>query len=129
MEKSNERFYSVDQFVSLEQRVWTALKTGDSAIDGEMLTDDFLGVYSDGFAGKSEHVNQLRHGPTIHDYKIVEPRIITLAEDVVLLSYRAIFSRISSANTGPVESMLVSSIWREFPGGWRNIFSQDTAND
>jgi hypothetical protein len=51
-----------------EATIWEALLTGDGDGDGAALAENFLGVYSDGFAGKAEHTGQRAKGPTITAY-------------------------------------------------------------
>ena len=48
---------------------------------------------------------------------------MVLADDMVLLAYRAQFTRPGDA---AAEEVLISSIWCERDGTWVNIFSQDT---
>ena len=113
-------------FVALERRVWKALADGDSRADAQLLDARFLGVYASGFASRDDHAAQLIHGPTVASFAIHEPRLQVLAADVVLLSYRASFSRPGAADAGGVNTMFVSSIWKEEDGNWLNMFSQDT---
>lgn len=119
--------YTLDQFVSLETEVWEALKSGDADADIRLLAAEYLGVYSSGFAGKSEHVEQLQDGPFVERYELSEARILVLAEGVVLLSYKADFIRHKGDGSGAEESMFVTSIWQSQAVGWHNVFSQDTA--
>ncbi len=111
------------QITAQEERVWDALKTGDKAADDALLCDHFLGVYPDGFAGKSDHAGQLDEGPTIADYTMLENRLIVLGPDHALLSYLAVFRRSGKTHT---ERMYVSSVWQRRGTGWINLFSQDT---
>lgn len=108
--------------LTLERRVWQALVDGDAAADTALLSDDFLGVYPDGFAGKADHSGQLDNGPTILRFELQEPQTRRLGDRHALLSYRATFRRPGRAP----EIMYVSSIWQEREGDWVNIFSQDT---
>jgi len=110
-------------FESLERQVWNALFVGDGGADAVLLDDGFLGVYSDGFAGKSDHVGQLKNGPTVCQFTISDVRMIAMGDDHVLLSYRADFKRVNELRG---EAMYVSSVWRKMLDHWRNIFSQDT---
>ncbi len=119
--------YTVDQFVQLETEIWAALASGDAAADERLLADDFLGVYASGFSGRAEHAGQLLSGPTVADYKISEARVQVLADGVVLLSYRAQWTRCKDGRIGAQETMYVTSIWRLSDGVWMNVFSQDTA--
>ena len=119
--------FSTEQFLELESEVWTALVTGDSEADGRLLADEFLGVYGSGFSRREDHVNQLQNGPTVASFDLSQGRIQVLAEDVVLLSYRAEWTPTSPAGEGEKIREFITSIWRRSDEGWRNIFSQDTA--
>jgi hypothetical protein len=113
-------------FVALERRVWQALVDGDIQADTSLLDPEFLGVYSSGFASRHDHAAQLASGPSVADFSIHEPRLLALASDAVMLSYRASFVRKGKANPGSVQTMYISSIWRQRGTTWLNIFSQDT---
>lgn len=114
----------IDHFLELEKTVWQALVTGDASADAHMLEDGFLGVYATGFSDKAGHVGQLDAGPTVAEYALSDPHLLGLADGVMLLAYRADFRRVGC---DPFEVMFVSSVWRQTGQGWRNIFSQDTA--
>jgi hypothetical protein len=103
--------------------VWEALVRGDAQADDAALDDKFLGVYSDGFSGKIDHVQQLANGPTVAAYELSDLRVLPLGKDHAVLSYRALFLR--RRHTAP-EAMYVSSIWQRTKQGWINVFSQDT---
>ena len=117
---------SIEQILKLETEVWEALRTGDSRRDSLMLSDDFLGVYPTGFANKTEHVSQLKDGPTVLSYKFIDPRIVVLGEKRVLLAYKAIWVRLKNSAPQPCEAMFVSSVWEYRADRWLNTFSQDT---
>ena len=114
--------------------MWEALVEGDADADAAALCDSFRGVYTDGFAGKSDHCGQLGSGPTVSSYRLSLLRARALGCDHALLSYRADFTR--PGQRAP-EAMFVSSIWQRQPRQgarhpaplWRNIFSQDTPAD
>ena len=116
--------FTTHQFLQLETQVWTALTAGNGEADAQLLADDFLGVYTSGFAEKAEHVDQLRDGPTVANFQISDAKLQVLSDEVVLLSYRAQYTRYSVGSMP--ELMYVTSIWRQRHGTWKNIFSQDT---
>ena len=121
MEPERNRLFAVLE--TCERGVWDALVRGDKEADACALHDTFLGVYSDGFATKSDHVQQLDHGPSIKSFNLSEQRVLPLGPDCAVFSYKADFIRTGRDVT---ESMYVSSIWQLFDGDWRNVFSQDT---
>lgn len=114
-------------FLSLETRVWQALVDGDGAADRALLADDFLGVYSTGFAIRDDHSGQLADGPTVARFDIRDARLMPLGPGRVLLAYFASFTRVAApAPEAMPESMYVSSIWENRDGIWLNTFSQDS---
>ena len=106
-----------------ETGVWQALVDGNAKADAAALHSDFLGVYSDGFANKADHVQQLDAGPTIARFELADYRVMPLGADHAVLSYKAVFRR---CGRDADEAMYVSSIWQRNTGGWINVFSQDT---
>lgn len=106
-----------------EHRVWAALLAGDAQADMALLSDDFLGVYPDGFAGRATHGAQLSAGPSVVWYEIVEPRVLPVGAGHALLAYRAHYHRPGDAAAA---QMYVSSLWQRQGARWINIFSQDT---
>lgn len=114
---------TLDDILSYEKQVWQALIAGDAGADGALLTEDFLGVYPDGFSDKAAHTGQLDQGPCMAEYMLSEARLMVLGSDHVLLSYRADYRR---ALNPTWEAMYISSIWIRVGETWRNSFSQDT---
>ena len=115
--------HDIEQFLELERGVWQALADGDGVADERLLSDDFLGVYTVGFADRDAHVAQLADGPTVSTFALSDARLMVLAVDMVLLAYRAEFTRPGEDGS---EDVLISSIWQQREGMWVNIFSQDT---
>ena len=114
----------LDAILALETAVWEALRAGDDAADAALLSAEFLGVYPTGYADRDEHAAPLADGPTVARYEISEPRLTLVADDAVLLTYRAAYDR--APDPGSTEAMYVSSLWCRRDGSWRNTFSQDT---
>ena len=117
------REHDIKQFIGLESEVWQALVDGDGEADERLLSDDFLGVYTVGFADRAAHVAQVGSGPTVTDYALSDARLMVLADDMVLLAYKSEFTRPGEPDP---ETVLISSIWQQREGSWVNIFSQDT---
>jgi hypothetical protein len=115
---------TLDDFVALEEEVWKALVAGDPAADAHMLSDDFLGVYTVGFANRDQHAAQLESGPTVVSYSLSEARLLVVSDVAVMLSYRADYRKTESSDTP--DAMYISSLWCERDGRWINTFSQDT---
>ena len=122
MKNDPENTLLADLF-AYETRVWDALVAGDAATDSGLLSEDFLGVYPDGFANKADHVGQLAQGATVDTFKISQCQAKPLGEGHAIFSYKAQFRR----HGQPIdETMFVSSVWERTREGWINVFSQDT---
>ncbi len=114
---------SLDQILTLEKQVWTALVEGNAEADRALLSPDFLGVYPTGFANRDDHVGQFADAPTMSTYELSEVKLRVLTSDIVLLSYRADYTRPDAPDA---EAMLISSLWERRHDVWINTFSQDT---
>jgi len=114
--------HDIDTFLALESTVWQALVDGDPAADAAALSDDFLGVYPSGFAGRTAHAAQLEDGPTVVSYALSQARLLALSPSMVMLAYRADYARPGAEPA----AMYISSLWCERDGTWVNVFSQDT---
>jgi hypothetical protein len=117
---------AIEEFIRLETEVWRALVEGDAATDARLLAEDFLGVYPTGFADRSDHVGQLRDGPTVDEFTLSDERLVVLSDAAVLLAYRADYRRAPQSAEAGMETMYVSSLWCRRDGRWVNVFSQDT---
>jgi hypothetical protein len=116
----------MSEILALERQVWEALVRGDASADAHLLHEDFLGVYSTGFADRGQHAGQLDAGPVVSNFEIHDARLVTFTPDVVLLAYLAVFRRPTAAVSTLPERMYVSSVWQRHSEGWLNVFSQDT---
>lgn len=114
---------TLDQMLSLEKQVWTALVDGNAQADRALLSPDFLGVYPSGFANRDDHVGQFADAPTMATYELSEAKLRVLTSDIVLLTYRADYTRPDATGS---EAMLISSLWERRHDVWINSFSQDT---
>ncbi len=111
------------EILACEKKVWDAMIAGDAHVDAAALSDGFLGIYPDGYSGKSDHVAQLSNGPTIIGYELSDIRILPLGDSHASLTYCADFLATGSDET---KRMYVTSIWQRDSDGWINILSQDT---
>lgn len=109
--------------LELEHGVWRALVTGDADADRQALSDDFVGVYPTGLAGRADHAAQLAAGPTVAEYELTDARVVPVSDDAALLVYLATYRR---PDRNDHERMYVSSLWCRRGERWVNTFSQDT---
>lgn len=116
----------LEELTECETRVWDALVSGNAGADAAALSEDFLGVYPDGFSDKATHVGQLASGPTVARFQLDQLQVIPLGSSHALLAYRARYQKVGKVME---EHMYVSSVWQRDGVGWINIFSQDTPAD
>lgn len=114
---------SLEDILTLEKKVWSALVDGNAEADRALLSADFLGVYPSGFANRDDHVGQFADAPTMAEFRLSDARLRVVASGVVLLSYRADYLRPGATRH---EAMLISSLWERRHDVWVNSFSQDT---
>lgn len=119
----NKTAPALDEILALERKVWTALVEGNASADRALLSPDFLGVYPTGFANRDAHVGQFADAPTMASFELSEASLRVLTVDIVLLTYRADYTRPHSQLR---EAMLISSLWERRHDVWVNSFSQDT---
>lgn len=112
-----------DAIVRLETAVWHALVAGDRAADEALLSDDFVGVYTTGFATRDDHVGELADGPSMFDFALDSIDVAELADGVARITYAADYRSRADA---PQERMYITSLWELRDGHWINTFSQDT---
>lgn len=114
---------ALQTILELEKQVWEALKNGDAEADRRLLSEDFLGVYATGRAGRDAHAAPLEKGPTVTSYSLSDEELRELRPGLLLLTYRAEFTAPDS--TEP-QRVLITSLWEQRGGEWVNTFSQDT---
>ena len=89
----------------------------------ELLADEFTEFASDGAAYAKAQVIDALQSEVPCQRSLIDFRIVALAEDVVLSTFRS--TRHGDAPAEAVES-LRSSIWKRRNGRWQMIFHQGT---
>lgn len=117
---------TIDTFERLETAMWTSLVDGDGPAADRLLSSDYLGVYTTGFADRADYIAALANGPIVASFEISDSRIFVVSDTAVMYSYRADFK---SRQDGPIEIMYISSLWCNREGRWVNVFSQDTPGE
>jgi ribonuclease HI len=110
-------------FRHLEEALLDPVVRSDRTRVGELLTDDFVEFGSSGRRWTRDEILDLLAGETPAPIHMADFECVLLAEDVVLITYRAWRT---DARAGIEFSSLRSSIWTKKPGGWRLRFHQGT---
>ena len=112
------------QLSQLELRMTHADVRRSRADLGELLADDFREFGSSGRVfDKGQIIEALQKEQPGLSIQLEDFQAITLAEDVVLLTYRG---TCKGANSDKVSRSLRTSIWRRLNGQWQVVFHQGT---
>jgi hypothetical protein len=107
--------------------VWEALKNKDKVADRNLLTEDFIGVYKDGFGNRAEHIAQIDDKYQLTEYKLENVRVLMIAADSAMIVYRATCRAAGTWANDCAQPMYISSLWISQDSKWVNVFSQDTS--
>jgi hypothetical protein len=110
--------------IAKERQVWDAIKSKDYEAFGNMLTDDFISVASDGVYDKAG---------TINGVKTFEPSEVTFSDwkflpidkDAGVIIYSATVKGKVNGKDMPPSSMHAGSAWVNRNGKWLAIYHQD----
>ena len=110
--------------IAKERQVWDAIKNKDYEAFGNMLTDDFISVASDGVYDKAG---------TINGVKAFEPSEVTFSDwkflpidkDAGVIIYSATVKGKVNGKDMPPSSMHAGSAWVNRNGKWLAIYHQD----
>jgi len=108
-----------------EQLVQPETRRSREPLD-RLLADDFREFGSSSHVYDKEQVIQALQNETPLKFSLHDFAAVTLAPEVVLVTYRAACTVVS---TGAVTHSLRSSIWKKQSGRWQMLFHQGTRTD
>lgn len=112
-----------DLLLSCEEALLDPRVRRDPAAVARLLTDDFVEFGSSGRPWTKDEIIELLVHESFSPVSIKDYRCDLLAEDVALVTYRAVRA---DTQTGSSISSLRSSIWTNRLGQWRVRFHQGT---
>ena len=112
-----------EQLRSLEEALLNPSLRRDSSAVLDLLSEDFREFGSSGRIWNRDQIVELLANETYSPVRVEDFRCETLAENVVLVTYRAVRT---DAGTGTPMSSLRSSIWIKEAKIWRVRFHQGT---
>lgn len=107
--------------------VWEALIKKNKAADQNLLAEDFVGVYKDGFGNRTQHVGQIDEEYEVTEYRLEDVRVLQISEDSAMIVYRATCRATGTWANDCAQPMYISSLWMNRNTEWVNVFSQDTS--
>jgi len=115
-----------DRLVAMEKQSWVAWQQHDASYFSSLLSDDHIDVGPTGFADKAAVVNAVRGGGcTVQSYSVEDFRVRRVADDAMMVMYRA--SQNTTCNGAAVPSPAsVTSVYARRNGRWQNVLFQQT---
>lgn len=113
-----------DELLDLERRGWEALSTEGAAAGfyAQVLSDEVLMLLPGGMViTDRQQIVESMGGTPWSSYELSEPRVLSLGDDVAVVSYRATATRDGST----YEALFASTYVRE-GGDWRLAVHQQT---
>jgi glyoxylase I family protein len=109
--------------LELEAELHQQAVRADAARLGELLEDEFFEFGVSGTVWNKQGVIDALRGEPFSARSISDFKLTPLADDVMLVTYRA---QRSATSQRPAAESLRSSIWRRRSGVWRMLFHQAT---
>jgi len=105
---------------------WEAIKNKNQKAYGELLTDDYVAVESDGNGEryKWKALSELEQS-MVADYTLSFLKVSTLCPDMALVRYE-VFIRFPPKSTVKFEKILVGEIWVKRDERWKALHYQET---
>jgi hypothetical protein len=109
-----------------EEEAWRALAAGTGAdFYRRNLTDDALMVFPFGVLDRAATIAAIEAAPPWAWFRIDEPKVVRLAADAALLTYRATAQRTGQA---PYTAWM-TTVFVQRDGTWKTAFHQQTPTD
>lgn len=105
---------------------WEAIKNKDKKAYGELLTDDYIAVETDGGGEryKWKALSELEQS-MVTDYTLSFLKVTTLCPDAAFARYEA-FIKFPPRSTVRFEKILIGEIWVKREGQWKSLHYQET---
>lgn len=118
----------LDHILQMEHQVWAAVCSRDGESLRELFSDDYLEVTLEGVRTDKETIaEQSPQVDEIREYEIADAKIVELAPESVLLSYKLTLDGECRGETIKPPQRWATSIWRKDEGVWRCCFYQQSA--
>jgi hypothetical protein len=105
---------------------WEAIKNKNQKAYGELLTDDYVAVESDGNGEryKWKALSELQQS-LVADYTLSFLKVSTLCPDTALVRYE-VFIKFPPQSTVKFEKILVGEVWVKRDDRWKALHYQET---
>ena len=105
--------------ISKEKSMYESIKKGDMDTFKANLAENFLSVYSSGFATKGQEVEAISN-LTINSYELSDVKVMQPAENVAIIVYK-VWSEGSFGEEEFSGSFYASSTWVKQDGTWKAL--------
>jgi hypothetical protein len=114
-----------EELVEIERRAWSALTSEEDAAEfyERVLSPDMVMVLPGMVLERAEAMESWMGNAPWRDFEIEDVRVVSLARNAALLTYRATASRAKDVAS---YRALCSSVYRMVDGRWWLVFQQQT---
>jgi uncharacterized protein (TIGR02246 family) len=116
-----------EALLAQEAKLISAIKVKDKAAIAEMLADETTSITAS--RGRQTTTTEIVAGleqVSFTDYKISEPKTISLTPDVAILTYRFSWTGGVTGQEPTTTTVYATSVWRQRDGQWRSVLYQET---
>lgn len=112
-----------------EKQIWETVKSKNGDAFGNMLTDDFVYISSDGWHDKAATIKGIKEFDGT-DVSFSDWKVVPIDADAAVVTYLIKMTAPASPNAKPAPmSLRASSVWVKRGGKWLGIYHQDTVVD
>jgi len=117
----------LETVVNNECAAFEAVKRRDKTKYSDLMADEMIVISVD--AGRFDKKEALKSfdSEALSDYSLKDVRGVEVTKDVVLLTY-TLYIKTSLAGKPHQEDCLVSSLWANRGGVWKNVLYQETSS-
>lgn len=118
--------YILDVVTTKEKQKWESWLKNNTDFFESSLAEDHITIDSSGLIIKKPELVAYVLDQEVKDYSINDIQVVTLSEDIALLTYKAT-QRYTYQGQEVENEVVVSSIWVYRSGEWLNILHQETS--
>jgi ketosteroid isomerase-like protein len=115
-----------DALLAQETKLIQAINMKDRTVIAELLADEAMSISASRGRQTGNDIVASLEKISFTDYKISEPKTISVSPDVAILTYKFSWTGGVTGQTPTTTTAYATSVWRQRDGRWRSVFYQET---
>jgi ketosteroid isomerase-like protein len=115
-----------DALLAQEAKLIRSIKMKDKAAIAELLADEAISITASRGRQTANEIVAGLEDISFTDYKISEPKTISVSPDVAILTYKFSWTGGVTGQTPTTTTAYATSMWRQRGGQWRSVLYQET---